>query len=113
MTVNTPATAQTTAAAAPAATAACTCALAKNPGPNTAVYSSCTPSAPGRWPRQGRGLSGRAGHDQEAAVDVQYVDVVTVQPGEHLTGDHLPGGAAGRPAAGDVDDPVHHRQQRV
>ena len=42
-----------------------------------------------------------------------HVDVLAVQPGQHLGLDHLVGGADRHPARGHVDDPVHHRHQRV
>ena len=50
---------------------------------------------------------------QDATVDAEHVDVLAVQGAEHLGADHLLGRAARRPARGDVDDTVHHRQQRV
>ena len=56
---------------------------------------------------------GGTGDDQDAAMHVQHVDGVPVQPGKDLGGDDLVGGPAGGPAAGQVDDVVHHRQQRV
>ena len=46
-------------------------------------------------------------------MHVEHVDVVAVQAAEHVGADDLVGGAAGCPAAGEVDDAVHDRQQRV
>ena len=65
-----------------------TCALAKNPGSNTAVDSWCMPVSPPRLtgprgvppPRPPAG----AGDDQDPAVHVQHVHVVAVQPGQDL-----------------------------
>ena len=122
MTVNTPVTAETTATTAPIEAATWTCGLAKNPGSKTAVYSWCMAGQP--VPAAGRRLLPRArrprsrphrgaGDDQHPAVHVQHVHVVAVQPGEDLAGDDLVGGPAGGPPAGQVDDAVHHRQQRV
>src|SRR4029077_2073095 len=56
---------------------------------------------------------GGTGDDQDPAVYVQHVDGVPVQPGQDLGGDDLVGRPAGGPATGQVDDVVHHRQQRV
>ncbi len=53
------------------------------------------------------------GDDQHAAVHAQHVDVVAVQFGQDVAADDLIGTPVHRPAAGEVDDPVHHRQQRI
>ncbi len=54
-----------------------------------------------------------AGHYQYAAVHMQHLHVVPVEPAEHLTSDDLGSRSARRPAAGHVDDAVHHREQGV
>src|SRR5579875_2140915 len=58
------------------------------------------------------GLAG-AGHHDHAAVHAQHVDMVAVQAAQHLRAHHLLHRAGGGPAAGQVHDPVDHRQQRV
>ena len=55
----------------------------------------------------------RLGHDQHASVEPQHVDVVAVELCEDLGSDDLVGRPAGRPPAGQIDDPIHHRQERV
>ena len=52
-----------------------------------------------RRPGPGRGL--------------EHVDVVAVERAQHVGADDLLGRAARRAAAGEVDDAVHHRQERV
>ena len=42
-----------------------------------------------------------------------HVHVLAVQVAEHVGADHLFGRPGGGPAAGQVDDAVHDRQQRV
>src|SRR6516164_9777082 len=101
MTVNTPTTAATTATTPPTATAMWTCGLLKNPGSNTAD------STPGMSALLG------GGDHQHPAAHLQHLDRVPVQAAEHLGLHHLGGRPADRPAAGQVDDPVHHRQQWV
>ena len=46
-------------------------------------------------------------------MHVQHVDPVTVQPAQNLARDDLVRWAARCPPAGDVDDSIHHREQRV
>ena len=121
-TVNTPTTADTNATAPPTIIAVCTGWLEKNPGSNTHVNNRCTRFSPPRRsagsPRSADspdwvvGQSG-GGHDQDAAVDVDHVDVMAVQPAQDVVADDLAGRAAGRPAAGEVDHRVHHWQEWV
>ena len=58
-------------------------------------------------------LVGVSGDDDDAAVHVEHVDVVAVEPGQHVGADHLLGRPGRRPATGQVDDAVHDRQERV
>lgn len=51
--------------------------------------------------------------DQDPAVHPQNPDGVAVQLGQHVAADDLVDAAGRGPPAGHVDDPVHHRQQRV
>jgi hypothetical protein len=46
-------------------------------------------------------------------VHSQHLDWLTVQLRQHTRLHDLVGSAGGDLAAGHVDDPVHHRQQRV
>jgi len=46
-------------------------------------------------------------------VEVQHVDVVPVERAQHLGANHLFGAADRDAPAGEVDDAVHHGQQRV
>ena len=41
------------------------------------------------------------------------IDMITVKLAQHLGANHRVGAAAHRPAMGEIDDTVHHRQQRV
>ena len=46
-------------------------------------------------------------------MDADDVDVMAVERAQHLGPDHLGGGAAGRPAAGQVHDAIHDGQQGI
>ena len=128
ITVKTPTTPVTIATAAPTASATWTASLSKKPGAKTKNAALTRHRADFRHARARRlgevvldrllaavqvGVVARAGDDQHAAVDVDHVDVVAVEAAEHVGPDHLLAGAAGGAAAREVDDPVHHRQQRV
>ena len=58
-------------------------------------------------------LGAGLGDDQHAAVELQHVDVVSVQLAQDIGTHDLLGRPAGGAPGGHVDDPVHHRQQRV
>src|SRR6516165_5242820 len=51
-------------------------------------------------------------HDN-AAVDAQHVDGCAVELGEHVAGDDLVDGAQARPAAPEIEHPVHRAKQRI
>ena len=131
ITVNIPTAPDTTAATAPTTTATCTTSLAKNPGSITGASTAL-----GAWPPtraltrrsparehdyvvpvladlRSVGLIARSGDDEHAPVHVQDVDVAAVQLAEHVRAHDLLGGAARGASGGEVDDAIHHRQQRV
>ena len=54
-----------------------------------------------------------AGDDDHAPVHAEHVDVVAVEPLSTSERTTSSVGAAGRATGREVDDPVHHRQQRV
>ena len=117
MTVNTPTTPVTTATSAPTARAMCTASLSKKPGGEDRGQEVAHDGDPGAGEgalmAREIGVLAGAGDDQHATVDVQDVDVVAVELAEHVRADDLLGGAADRAAGGEVDDAVHHGQQRV
>src|ERR1039458_7858371 len=136
MTVKTPTAPVTSATTAPTTRAACTGPLAKNPGANSVCNSwfisarRCRARPPHRRsPPRGavagparrtvgllHGDPGRAlrpRHHQDATVDAEHVDVLTVEGAQHLGPDHLGGGPARSPARGDINEPVHHREQGI
>ena len=58
-------------------------------------------------------LGARFGHDKNPAVQLQHVDVMSVELGEDLGSHDLVGGAARRPSLCQIDDPVHYWQERI
>ena len=78
-------------------------------GATRARSTAAAPAGSSSVPRTALG----AGHHHDPAVDPEHVDRVAVELAQHLGADDLVGGPAGGPARGHVDDPVHHRQQRV
>ncbi len=54
-----------------------------------------------------------AGDDDHASVHAQHVDVMAVEPAEHIGADDLRDRAAGRASGGQIDDPVHRRQEGI
>ena len=115
MTVNTPTTPATSATSAPTP-ARWTASLAKKPARTAAATEWFTRRPPGagkatswpprsvRSPRPPRPARVRAREN---------VDVVAVERAEHVGADDLVGRSARGAPAGEVDDAVHHRQQRV
>jgi hypothetical protein len=53
------------------------------------------------------------GNDEDSPVNVQDVDMMTVELPENVGSDHLVGGAARRAPSGQVDDSIHDRQERI
>ena len=119
VTVNTPTTAEVMATTVPTASATCTGPLPKKPGSKTYLHQVTHGHLDDAWrPRRWHlrvGVLGplRGGHHQDPPVHPDHVDVLAVQAGQDLGLDHLVGAADRDPAAGHVDDPVHHRHQRV
>src|SRR5580693_6496332 len=96
--------------------ATCTGSLEKNPGSKIHVSNCCIGSARvdddvGFMGREVGVLLSR--NHEDPPVDAEHVDVMPVEAGENVGADHLIGGAADRSAAGDVDDAIHDRQERV
>ena len=135
ITVNTPTGAHTQATTTPTTAAVCTAEFEKNPGwkigvPDAHGRRRDGALAAGRWPSSLPGAVARAARllgsglaavfavllahrDDDPAMGVEDVDVVAVEPGEHVAAHHFLGRPGGRPAPGQVNDAVHDGEERV
>src|SRR5580658_2464288 len=113
-TVKTPTTAETTATTPPMTTATPTGPLEKNPGSKSHVGTDrALPHQPSGAGGEEGLVVGAAGDDEHPPVHGDDVDVVPVEAAQHVTAHHFLGGAARDAPGGDVDDAVHHGQERV
>src|ERR1700678_1273411 len=99
----------------PSSSATRTGLLEKNPGSMTHLKNALKRSADeGRTCRKNLFVATPVpGHHEYPAVDMQDVDVVPIELSEDVRSDDLLRSATRGTTSGEVDDPVHHRKQRV
>src|SRR5487761_312525 len=118
MTVNTPTQAETMATIPLTASAMCTGLLEKKPGSNTGEREPTMASVALAEADERVGAAPAVGlvaarHHEHPAFDVDHLDVTAIECTERLRADHLVRRSRRGPAAGEVDDAVHDRQERV
>jgi hypothetical protein len=113
--VNTPTIAETTAIKAPTNVATWTGELEKNPGSNTQLASDFMLSHDDRVPLAEDLFvtTSWPGYDEDTAVDMEDIDVVSIKFAQHLGSDDLFSRSASHASRSEIDDSVHNRKKRI